>query len=36
MAGRALQSTIEIAGTLSPSLQEGMGLGFARLEESRE
>lgn len=36
MAGRALQSTIEIAGTLSPSLQQAIRQAVDRLEEMSE
>lgn len=36
MAGRALQSTIEIAGTLSPSLQQAIRQAVDRLEEMNE
>ena len=36
MAGRALQSTIEIAGTLSPSLQQAIRQAIDRLEEMSE
>jgi flavin-binding protein dodecin len=33
VAGRTLQSTIEIAGTLSPSLQQAIRQAIDRLEE---
>lgn len=36
MAGRTLQSTIEIAGTLSPSLQQAIRQAIDRLEEMSE
>lgn len=36
MAGRTLQSTIEIAGTLSPSLQQAIRQAVDRLEEMSE
>ena len=36
MAGRALQSTIEIAGTLSPSLEQAIRQAVDRLEEMSE
>ena len=36
MSGRTLQSTIEIAGTLSPSLQQAIRQAIDRLEEMSE